>query len=120
MSRLGTHACGDRAVDIPELPIGQAALETGLGQVSVASADFRLDEVGQPASRRTRARCWTTVWARPAGIAGPSPARRDRPHGRCGPPGPPPAALDGAARPLLPSPGRAQAGSTAPPTWAGL
>jgi hypothetical protein len=40
------QACGDRPVDIPELPIGQAALETGLGQVTVASADFGLDEVG--------------------------------------------------------------------------
>jgi hypothetical protein len=41
------QACGDRPVDIPELPIGQAALETGLCQVTVASADFGLDEVGQ-------------------------------------------------------------------------
>ena len=40
------QACGDRPVDIPELPIGQAALE-GLCQVTVASADLRLDEVGQ-------------------------------------------------------------------------
>jgi hypothetical protein len=41
------QACGDRPVDTPELPIGQAALETGLCQVTVASADFRLDEIGQ-------------------------------------------------------------------------
>jgi hypothetical protein len=40
-------ACGDRPVDIPELPIGQAALETNLCQVTVALADFRLDEIGQ-------------------------------------------------------------------------
>jgi hypothetical protein len=41
------QACGDRPVDIPELPIGQAALETGLCQVTVALANFRLDEIGQ-------------------------------------------------------------------------
>jgi hypothetical protein len=33
--------------DIPELPIGQGALETNLCQVTVALADFRLDEIGQ-------------------------------------------------------------------------
>ena len=41
------QARGDRPVDIPELPIGQAALETNLCQVAVALADFRLDEIGQ-------------------------------------------------------------------------
>ena len=41
------QTCGDRPVDIPELPIGQGALETGLCQVTVASADLGLDEVGQ-------------------------------------------------------------------------
>ena len=41
------QARGDRPVDIPELPIGQAALETNLCQVTVALADFRLNETGQ-------------------------------------------------------------------------
>jgi hypothetical protein len=40
------QACGDRPVAISELPIGQAALEAGLCQVPVASADLGLDEVG--------------------------------------------------------------------------
>jgi hypothetical protein len=41
------QACGDRSVDIPELPIGQTGPKTGLCQVTVASADLGLDEVGQ-------------------------------------------------------------------------